>query len=248
MTPQSWAWDVVGWAALPIVAVLIVVFVYRRWVPEYPLFFSYLVAAESVGVIRLVWFGAPGLYYSVYWVSDIVYTLFALTAAYELFVKRLFPGFYKVRFYRHLFLVAALFTTAVTIAIALITGHLKVLLTTIYVYSFFRAAMLFFFVALMLIMGRQWSKQEFGIALGFGLDISTSLAALGIWSHTPSGTLLISRISEVAYDIACLIWLYCFWPPRASPAPSLASFPPEALHEARKWEDRLKDFISPGKR
>jgi hypothetical protein len=248
MNPHEWAWDLVGWAALPIVAALIVVFAYRRWVSEYPFFFFYLLVAEIVGVVRLALFTKPGIYYYVYWISDIFYTLFALTAAYELFVKRLFPAFYKVRFFRYIFMAAALFTAASAIAIALITGHVRVLVTTIYVYSFIRAAMLFFFVALMLVMGRLWSRQEFGIAFGFGLDISTSLAALGIWSHTPKATLLISRVSEVAYDIACLTWVYCFWSARKASIDPSPALPPEALREAKKWEEQLKDFITPDRR
>jgi hypothetical protein len=247
MSVYGWVWNVVGWAALPIVAALIIVFLYRRIVSEFPLFFCYLVATELVGIVRFAWFAANSYRY-VYWISDIVYTLFAMVAAYELFFKRLFPAFYKVRAYRYIFLIVALLTAAVAITIALITGQIRVLLATIYVYSFLRAAMLVFFVMLMLIMGRQWSKQEFGIAFGFGLDVSTSLAALGIWSHTPRATVLISRVSEVAYDIACLIWLYCFWTAEKTAVPPSSTLPSEALHEARKWEDTLKSFITPGKR
>jgi hypothetical protein len=130
----------------------------------------------------------------------------------------------------------------------LISGHLRLLVATIYVYSFVRAAILVFFVALMMIMGRRWSKLEFAIAFGLGLDVSTSLASLGIWSHTPSATVLINRVSEVAYDIACIIWLYCFW---TAPQPSAIAPAPlstEALLEAKKWEDSLKKFVSHGKR
>jgi hypothetical protein len=248
MNFHGWTWDLLGWVALPVVAVLLGVFLVRRWVSEYPFFFSYLIATEVVGIVRLAWFAAPiHTYYYVYWVSDIIYTCFSLVATYELFVKRLFPGFYKVRLYRYIFLLAALLTTLSATALALISGHLKVLQATVYVYSFVRALILVFFIVLMLIMGRQWKKQEFGIALGFGLDVSTSLASLGIWSHTPSATVLISRISEVAYDIACIIWLYSFWTPpkdQGSIPPALST---EALHEAKKWEGSLKDFMSQGK-
>jgi hypothetical protein len=250
MNFHGWTWDLLGWVALPVVAVLLVVFLVRRWVSEYPLFFAYLIATEVVGIVRLAWFAAPiRTYYFVYWISDIIYTCFALVATYELFVKRLFPGFYKVRLYRYIFLLAALLTTLSATALALISGHLKVLQSTIYVYSFIRAAILVFFVVLMLIMGRHWKKQEFGIAFGFGLDVSTSLASLGIWSHTPSATVLISRVSEVAYDIACVIWLYCFWTvPKAQPMVPSAALSADALQDARKWEETLKDFMSQSKR
>jgi hypothetical protein len=250
MNFNGWTWDLLGWGALPIVAVLLFILLFRRLVSEFPLFFSYLVATEVVGIVRLAWFASPvQTYRYVYWISDIIYTFFALMATYELFVKRLFPGFYKIRFYRYIFLFAALLTTLLSTVLALTSGHFRLLVTTIYVYSFVRAAILMFFVGLMLLMGRQWSKLEFAIAFGLGLDVSTSLASLGIWSHTPSATVLINRVSEVAYDIACIVWLYCFWTaPKAQPAISSVSLSAEALHEAKKWEDSLKDFMSQGKR
>lgn len=249
MNANGWVWDLVGWAPLFIVAALVIIFLYRRLVSEFPLFFSYLLATGVVGIVRVAASGAPSaIYHNVYWISDIVYTLFALTATYELFIKRLFPRFYKVRFYRYIFLVAVLLTTIFTIVVALASGHAKVLVVTIYVYNFVRAAILFFFVTLMLVMGRQWSKQEFGIAIGFGLDVSMSLAALGIWSHTPGMAVLISQASAIVYDIVCLIWLYCFWTAPKTPVSPSATLPTEALHEARKWESTLKDFITPGKR
>jgi len=251
MNFHGWTWDLLGWVALPVVAVLLGVFLVRRWVSEYPFFFSYLIATEVVGIVRLAWFAAPiHTYYYVYWISDIIYTCFSLVATYELFVKRLFPGFYKVRLYRYIFLLAALLTTLSATALALISGHLKVLQATIYVYSFVRALILVFFIALMLIMGRQWTRQEFGIAFGFGLDVSTALLLLGTWTHNISGRSGAIAISSViAYDLACLIWIYCFWnAPKSEPAVPTAPLSPAALDQAKKWEESLKDYMSSGKR
>ena len=98
----------------------------------------------------------------------------------------------------------------------------------------------------MLIMGRRWNKQEFGIAFGFALDVSASLILLGTWAHNSNRSALIAGWSVVAYDIVCLIWLYCFWAgPKTQASPALST---EALQEARKWEDSLKNFMSHGKR
>ena len=248
MNPQSWIWDVISWAALPLIAAILIVFLYRRRVSEYPLFFAYLVAAEVVGIVRYAGSSAPAhTYYYIYYISDIVYTLFALMAIYELFIKRLFPAFYKVRFYRYIFLLAALLITGMAIAIGLISGHARVLSLTVHIYNFVRAAITIFFVALMLAMGRRWNRQEFGIAFGLALDVSISLAALGVWSHTPGQTVLIEHVSVVVYDVACLIWLYCFWSaPKVTASPTALS--PEALLEARKWQESLKDFMSHTKR
>jgi hypothetical protein len=130
----------------------------------------------------------------------------------------------------------------------LIGGHSSVLTLTSHVYEFLRATILLFFVALMLVMGRQWAKQEFGIASGFALDVSMSLALIGVWSRSANRSPLLDRLAVIAYDLACLIWLYCFWAaPKAQPAASPA-LSAEALQEAKKWEDSLKDFMSQGKR
>jgi hypothetical protein len=101
----------------------------------------------------------------------------------------------------------------------------------------------------MLIMGRRWSKQEFGIASGFALDVSASLTLLGTWAHNSSRSAIIAGWSVAAYDIACLIWLYCFWTaPKIEPPAFSACLPAEALHDAKKWEETLKEFMSQGKR
>ena len=196
---------------------------------------------------RIIFIRAPVRVYSqIYWTSDTVLAVFAFLAAYELFFKRLFPGFHRTRLYRYLFPALAILITISIALVALIGDHSTVLPKTSRIYELLRASILFLFVALTLIMGRSWDKQEFGIAFGFGLDVSTSLALIGIWSHTSNRNAIVGRLSVMAYDLACIIWIYCFWsaPKATSPRP----LSPEALHEAKKWEASLKDFIASDKR
>ena len=249
----------IDWLALPSLVLLAGVLFYRKLHKEFPLFLSYVIATVLVGVTRLVASRAPAIVYSyVYWISDIVVVLFAFLATYELFIRRLFPNFYKVRFFRYLFPLAAILVNVVVVCAALYGNHKRILLLTARIGEFLRAAILFFFVALMTLLGRRWEKKEFGIAFGFGLDVSLSLASIAIvsqslgsvanWSHAANRSEILNRLPVVAYDIACLVWLYCFWTaPQAQATPS-PSASPEALHEAKKWEDSLKDFMSQGKR
>lgn len=239
-----------SWVGLPALALLAFLLFYRRWYRVFPLFLVYVIAAELIGIVRLVSLSAPPrLYAKIYWISDAVSAALALVATYELFFKRLFASFYRVRFYRMLFPSAAVLVTGAAVTTALLGGHFSILANTIHLYIFIRAAGLFFFVALMLIMGRQWTKQEFGIALGFGLDVSGSLILLGTWAHTANKSAMIAGWTLITYDIACLIWLYSFWsaPPTqdATASPALST---QALQKAKKWEDSLKDFMSQGKR
>lgn len=246
---HEWFYFVIDWFALPSLALLACILLYRNQQRQFPLFSLYVIAAELVGLTRLAASGAPSLVYRyVYWISDIVVVLFSLLAAYELFVKRLFPNFYKVRFFRYLFPTIAILVNIGIVLLAIYGNHKRLLLLTARADEFLRAAILVFFVSLMALMGRRWEKREFGIAAGFGLDVSTALAEVAIWSHAPSKNALLSRLSVIAYDLACMIWLYCFWnAPKSEPAVPTAPLAPGTLHEAKKWEESLKDYISPGK-
>lgn len=248
---QGWLYFLANWFGLPALALLAILLIYRRWHRVFPFFFCYIVGAELVGVSRLIFqMRAPASVYShVYWISDTALAGFAFLATYELFFKRLFPGFYKTVFYRLLFPAVALLIILLVALISLINRHSSALGITARVYVFLSAAILVFFATLMILMGRRWTKQEFGIAFGFALDVSTSSIFLGMLSHAAITNESLSHIPVIAYDLACIIWIYCFWSaPKSEPALPTAPLSPTPLHEAKKWEESLKDYISPGKR
>jgi hypothetical protein len=226
------------------------ILLYRKWYREFPLFFCYVVLTEMVGLTRYAASkGSPSVYSKVYWISNLVVVLFALLASYELFVRRLFPRFYKIRFFRILFTLAAILVNVLVVIAAIYGNHKRWLLLSARIEEFLRAALIFFFVALMTVMGRRWEMKEFGIAFGFGLDVAISLASVALWTQASNRSPLVSRIPVIAYDIACIIWIYCFWrAPKSELAVPTAPLSPEALHEAKKWEESLKDYISSGKR
>jgi hypothetical protein len=250
MAAHNWVEILIDWMALPSLALLAGILLYRKCQREFPFFFSYIVVTDAIGIARLLASQIGGkVYYYVYWGSDIAVAVFAFLATYELFIKRLFPSFYKTGFYRYLFPAATVLITLVAASTAFYGGKLAILVVGVRVYEFLRAAILLFFLALMVFMGRRWSKQEFGIAFGFGLDVSAAFAALAMLSSNPRGNEFVNRIAVFAYDIACIIWLYCFWTaPKAQPVVPAAHLSAEALQEAKKWEDSLKDFMSHGKR
>jgi len=247
---QNWANILIDWFALPSLALLACIFLYRKLYREFPLFFCYVVVTMIVGLTRYTASkNLPSLYSYVYWISNLVVVLFAFLASYELFVGRLFPRFYKVRFFRILFPLAAILVTVVVVIAAIYGNHKRWLLLSARIGEFLRAAAIFFFVALMTMMGRKWDVKEFGIASGFGLDVAISLASIALWTQASERGPFVSRIPVIAYDISCIIWLYCFWnAPQSQPAVPAAPLSPGALHEAKKWEESLKDYISSGKR
>ena len=249
MTVHDWFQILVDWVGLPSLALLAAVLIYRRWYREFPFFTLYVIGAELVGIARLLSLRFPPMYSRVYWISDAALAALAFLATYELFFKRLFTGFYKTRFYRVLFPTVAILITVAAACTALIGGHFSALSKTTRVFVFLRLAVLAFFVVLMQIMGRRWGKQEFGIAFGFALDASTSSIFLGLLIHAANRNAIFNRIAVFAYDIACIIWIYCFWnAPKSEQEVPTAPPSPEALREARKWEEGLKDYMSSGKR
>lgn len=237
--------------ALPVLAVLAGILVWRKLHHEFPFFLWYLIVTEIGGAVRFAaQFGSTRTYFYAYWISDMVITIFNFLAIYELFARRLFPNFLRVRLYRYLFPVAA---TAIIMA-----GWLTALqapaknaafLIEARVLNFVLAAMLAFFVSLMLFMGRTWTRYDFGIAFGFAVANAAFLVFMAARARSHYNPTRLDQLSLIAFDISCLIWLITFWKPARRiellPAESLD---PAMLHEARTWEHALKNWLAAGKR
>jgi hypothetical protein len=247
----GWFWEIVNWLSLPILTALAGIFLWRGLNREFPLFFGFIVVSDVSTVLRFVaQFSSPRAYFYSYWITDLVIMVFNFLAIYELFVTRLFPGFFKIRFYRYLFPLMA--------AAIIFLGWLTALespdknaafFIEARVLDFAMAAMLAFFAGLMMLMGRVWTRYDFGIATGFGINAAVFLFASAMWVRTHYRPSSVDHLPLIAYDISCLIWLCCFWsaPKIQGPVPP-QPLAPEALHEAKKWEQSLKDFMSQGKR
>jgi hypothetical protein len=224
---------------------------WRRVYRELPLFFFYVASALCIGVARYVGFRfGHNVYFYVYWVSELAGAVFVSLALYEVFLRRLFPTFHRVRFYRNLFPIAAAVVLLLTLATAShASDRHAAFLTASRGADFVRTAILVFFVALMVLMGREWPRYDFGIALGFGVQAAAALADTAVRSRLHYRPAILDNIEFIAYNLSCLIWLITFWKRERSltevPTDQLT---PEALHEAKKWEESLKGFITPGKR
>jgi hypothetical protein len=236
----------------PVLALVLVsgLMCWRRVYRDLPFFFVYTVSALCIGIARYVGFGfGHNVYFYVYWVSELAGAVFVSLALYEVFLRRLFPAFQRVRFYRNLFPLAA----AIVLLLTLVTAsgasdkH-AAFLTASRGADFIRTAILVFFVALMALMGREWPRYDFGIALGFGVQAATALADTAVRSRLHYRPPLLDTIEFIGYNLSCFIWLITF----SKSQKLLSQTPtdkvdPETLRQAKKWEDSLKDFISPGK-
>jgi len=237
--------QLVGWFSLPVLAVLAGILIWRRIPKEFPHFFNYVAANELVGLLRLwAYHAGPYVYAVTYWISDVLIAVLAFLATYELFVKRLFPRFSSIRLYQFLFPLATVVITLIVVPAALETHRSLILKTTIHVFGILRVATLIFFVALMVFMGRQWTRYEFGIASGLVVEASALLATSTVWPHRIFRQHFLDELPEIAFDIGCVIWLITFLKPE-KPAPvAVVPVSPGVLQEARKWEETLKGSLT----
>lgn len=230
---------------MPVLAVLAVLLVRRKAPKEFPFFFSYIIVGVVVGVVRLCLYSPRSIVYIyAYWITDVLIAIVALLATYELFVRRLFPRFHAVRFYRYLFPITAVIIALCAVPAALQLNRLGVIIRSIHVFEFLRVAILLFFVGLMLLMGRRWTRHEFGIALGLGIQASAVLLTSASWTQGARIRTLTVQLPVIAYDIACLIWLVTFLQPEKFTPPPTRPVSPEVLGEARKWQETLKESLT----
>jgi hypothetical protein len=241
---------IASWLPVVFMAILVGLFIWKKLYRRFPLFFAYLIATEAVAWIRYVGLTISStVFFYVYWSCDIVLTLFAFAAIYELFIGNLFVRFYKVRFYRFLFPCAGIAMLGFTLVAALRAPKLTSLLVAIHTFELLRAVVLMFFVLLVLAMGREWKKQEFGITLGFGIYASALVAYTAIIMRAPHRRSTIAEmLLRIAYLVACCVWLISFLLPDAPKAEEPGTLPPDVLNEAKKWEGALKDWLSPTKK
>src|SRR5215831_11789485 len=146
--------QIVYWVSLPVLLVVAVLLLSRKTQRAFPYFFSYIVILEFVGFTRLfVFYFARPAYYYTFWVTDVLIAVFTFLVAYELFIRRVFPRFSGVRFYRHLFPIAGFAIVALAVPAALASRKLSLLLAFIHGLEILRTTLLLFFIGLIILMG-----------------------------------------------------------------------------------------------
>ncbi len=254
----EWLRLFVSWCSLPILVVLSVILGRRRHYQELPIFFCYLVVTSISTFVRLVVFIAsrpseahPFVYAYTYWISSLIGSVLGLLVVYEIFVRRLFVAFYKIRFYRYLFPSIALAVILVTTLTAFLSPDQpwKLIGATDRILVLIRVISLGFFTFLMIVMGRQWQRYELATAFGFAIIAAPSLFTSIMWVKNDNKDSLVSYLPTIAWDIACVIWLVAFGKsPKPQQREPLEPINPEALEEAKKWEGALKNWLATPKK
>jgi len=240
------------WFPVVILTLLSAVFLWGRIWRELPLFFFYIASAAPLGLLRFtVYHWNQSAYFYVYWISELAEAVIFSLALYEVFIRRVFPRFHKVRFYRGLFPSAAVAILLLTIVAVLFSPDRKsAFQVASSAFDFVRTAFLVFFMVLMLLMGRQWGRYDLGITLGFGIQAAAALANAAVRTRLGGHRSVIFDTAEiVTFELACVIWLITFLKPersdRLQPAGPLDA---SVLPQARSWESVLKEWLTPGKK
>jgi hypothetical protein len=236
----------------PVLALLLIfcLFCARRVYRELPYFFVYVAYALLTGAGRYaVFYISPGFYQYVYILTEMAGVIVVSLALYEILLRRLFSKFHKVRFYRGLFASVAFVLIILTVLTALQApdkGTAFAMASRSY--DFVRTAVLVFMVALMALMGRQWTRYDFGIALGFAVQAATALLNAAVRTRLHYQPTALDVVEIVSFDVCCLIWAITFWKAE-TPAvlPSAGELDQEILNQARTWEAMLKVWLAPGK-
>jgi hypothetical protein len=249
MNSAAWLWRIVDWGSIPIMAIVIGILAWRKLHREFPFFFTYLLASEATTALRFFTVDRGETYFYVYWISEIAICGFSLLVVFELFALRLFPKFYKIRFYRYLFIVIAAIIALGAWLTAMESGNkYTVLIIQSRVFYFVIVGMLTFFVSLMMVMGREWTQYEFAISVGFVITNAGAFFVSVLLARAQHQG-IVQEIAPITFDIACLLWLYCFWSKeRVFNRRGTSTLQPEMVEEARRWQAVLKESILSKKR
>src|SRR5215467_11423829 len=195
------------WFAVVSLLLLTGIFLFRRTYRDLPFFFIYILydflgGAARYGAFRVY----PKVYFYVFWFTEFAGLLVVILAVSEVFLKRLFPGFFRVRFYRSLFLVGAIVIPVLSIQIALQAPDKRAaLMMTMRGYDAARAVVLVFVVALMIFMGRSWKRYDFGILFGFSIQTAAAVVNGVVRAQAHYKGTIWDTVEAVAYCASCLI-------------------------------------------
>src|SRR5262249_36044922 len=230
---------------------LVALFLWRRIYVDLPFFFSFILYDLLAGPARYAAsYRHPKLYFFVFWFTEFAGFFVVVLALYEVSLKRLFPGFFRFRFYRVLFPLMAVVIPILSIQIASQASDKHgALIKAMRGYDAARSVVLVFVVALMVFMGRTWRRYDFGILFGFAVQGAAAVLHGIARAQAHYQATVWNKVETLAFSVTCFIWLVTFWKPeKRLDLQPLEPAAAETLQQARTWQAALKEWLAPGKR
>ena len=232
--------QVLWWATLPLLVVLLGLMFWRHSIRSFPGFFAYVLYAVLAAILRFT-LRHNGIYPYVYWYTDIGYAVMGIVVMYEVFrsvssklitrswVNAVFPviviGTLILTFLR-----TRAVDTSLNTAMAWFVG-IEMGARIIEVAMFLMSLV---FVA---VLGLRWRTHQFGISAGFGIyAVFSLLASTKYYENGSKFGLSWALISVVSYTVVVLMWLWYFSTPIAVDVQS-SDEPPLSLQDLERYKD-----------
>jgi len=228
---------------------LAVLFVRRKVIAKYPIFFIYVTSALLIEVVRLLFITNYVVLFKVYWATEALYALLALLSLYEAFHDVFILDYEAWPWFWMVFPGAILMLSAIFVGHALLyppTGVpplIALILSFETVVNCVKGGLLVMFLSLAwLLGGESWLTYPYGVVLGFAVSSAGSL--LSYWLFSIFGTRLhwLGKYGPpVSYIVAVLIWIAsCFLPPEPKDRWHNFDDPEKALATVRQYVRALR--------
>jgi hypothetical protein len=232
--------QVLWWATLPLLVVLLGLMFWRHSVRFFPWFFIYVFYTVLAAILRFV-LRNHEIYPYVYWYSDAGSAVLGIIVMYEVF-RRVSYKLISRLWVNAIFPVTVIGTLALTF---LRTRAVDTDLNTTMTWMIggqmcariIEVAMFLLLLVFVAVLGLRWREHQFGISAGFGIYAAFALLASTKFYEIGSKFYLVwSVISVVSYTVAVLIWLWYFRIPIAV-EPKSSDEPPLSLQDLERYKD-----------
>lgn len=253
LQPHSFLWHYL-WLAPHVLQTALAVLLWRRGVYKlFPIFVAYLIF-EAIEEFTLYGMDVmPAVSGETWWIAFFVGLILegalklGVVGELSLHLLHRRPALAKVGNRLIIGAAAALVVLAVLVAAYVPMDHPKfiwtyrahILLQSLYIVQCGLMLFLFLFAAYFRVV---WTRQAFGIAVGFGIVFCQHMAA---WALAAGGLLVDKRylfdfLNGITYHLCVLIWFYFLLVPQKSATTSAVSLPENDL---AKWNRELERLL-----
>jgi hypothetical protein len=229
--------------------VLAAVLVKRKLHREFPFFYTYVICAILVTVLRIYAASEYQLYFKVFWATEALYALLALFSLHEAFCDVFALDYHTWPWFWMVFPGSVLILSVIFVSHALLNPPagapriIAVILSFETVVNFVKGGLFLMFLALAwLLLGENWPTYPYGVVLGFAVSAAGSLVAYRLFSVFGTKLNWLGKYGPpVAYILAVLIWIAsCFLPPEPKDRWRNFEDPEKALATVRQYLMALK--------
>jgi hypothetical protein len=222
----------------------------RRAQRNFPVFASYQVYAVLALAARLAVEFDQGVYFRVYWWTEIGFLVLGIAASHEAF-RWVFSGFYRLNWFRWFYYGGI----GLTVTISAVNSALhppvnaeplfgRILQFSIIINGI-QAAIFALFYLLVKLLEIEFRRYAFGISLGLGVaSVGTVLPYVARSEFGTGFENFVAYAPSVAYFVGLIVWLSAFVKAEPESQAWVPPMPPEQMaEEVRQYIAAMKSFF-----